>query len=140
MLGTRYGPVVGLPDAFCKNTDHFVNSARSKLCCYNQSSQPVVCSPKKPDLVPKKTQEKADRGFETYTRKTCITKHKINIKTRQKHRYNTVSIFRSIFFPRKYTVVNFFLSLTSITFRATVKSLQYSVHPAWLQTLVSRDL
>jgi len=24
--------VLGLPDAFCKNTGYFVNSARSKLC------------------------------------------------------------------------------------------------------------
>jgi len=23
---------IGLPDAFCKNTGHLVNSARSKLC------------------------------------------------------------------------------------------------------------
>jgi len=25
-------PHVGLPDAFCKNTGHFVDSSRSKLC------------------------------------------------------------------------------------------------------------
>ena len=40
--------------------------------------------------------------------KTCITTHKIDIKARQKHRYNTNPIFRSIFFPRNYTVVHLF--------------------------------
>ena len=41
----------------------------------------------------------------------CITKtkHKIDIKTHQKHRYNTIPIFRSIFLPRNYTVVHLFL-------------------------------
>ena len=36
----------------------------------------------------------------------CITKYKIDNKTRQKHRYNTIPIFRSIFFPRCYTVAH----------------------------------
>ena len=29
----------GLPNAFCKNTGHFVNSARSKLCRNSQVAQ-----------------------------------------------------------------------------------------------------
>ena len=29
----------------------------------------------------------------------------MDIKIRRKHRYNTISIFRSIFFPRNYTVI-----------------------------------
>jgi len=33
ILGPReIGALLGLPDAFCKNTGHLVNSARSKLC------------------------------------------------------------------------------------------------------------
>jgi len=34
---------------------------------------------------------------------------KIDIKTRQKHRYDAIPIFRSIFFPRKNTAVHLFL-------------------------------
>ena len=59
-----------------------------------------------PDLVPN-SQKKTDSSFEAYTRKTCTTTHKIDIKTRQKHRYNTSLIFRNIFFPHNYTVVHF---------------------------------
>jgi len=53
-------------------------------------------------------QDLPDSRFEAYTHKTCTTTHKIDIKTRQKHRYNTSSISRSIFFPRNYTVVHLF--------------------------------
>jgi len=35
-----------------------------------------------------------------------ITEHKIDNKTRQKHRYNTIAIFRSIFIPRCYIVAH----------------------------------
>jgi len=35
-----------------------------------------------------------------------ITKHKIDNKTRRKHRYNTIPIFRSSFFPLNYTAVH----------------------------------
>jgi len=49
-----------------------------------------------------------DSGVKTYTHKTCINKHKTDIKTRQKHRYNTIPIFRSIFFPRNYIVLHSF--------------------------------
>ena len=65
---------------------------------------PTCLHQKKPDLVPKNP----DSGFETCTHKTCTTTHKIDIKTRQKHRYNTNPIVRSIFFPRNYTVVHLF--------------------------------
>ena len=33
----------------------------------------------------------------------------MDIKTRQKHRQNAIPIFRSIFIPRKYSVVQLFL-------------------------------
>ena len=36
----------------------------------------------------------------------CVTKHKIDNKTRQKHQYNTIPIITSIFFPREYTVAH----------------------------------
>ena len=39
-------------------------------------------------------------------RSACINKHKIYNKTRQKYRYITIPIFRSIFFPRCYTVAH----------------------------------
>jgi len=57
-------------------------------------------------------------------------KHKIDNKTRHKHRYNTIPIFRSIFFPRNYTVVHLCFINTSKNVRETVKFLQYSLHPA----------
>jgi len=88
---------------------------------------PTCLHQKNTDLVPKKP----DSSFEAYTRKTCTTTHKIDIKTRRKHQYNTSPIFRSIFFPRNYTVTLScicFLSTTSIIFRATVNFLQYFVH------------
>ena len=65
---------------------------------------PTCLHQKKTDLVPKKP----NSNFEAYAHKTCTTTHKIDIKTRQKHRYNTSLIFRSIFFPRNYTVVHLF--------------------------------
>ena len=65
------------------------------------SRLPTCLHQKKPDLV----QKMPNSSFKTYTHKTRITKHKIDINTRQKHRYNTISIFRSIFFPCNYTVV-----------------------------------
>ena len=85
-----------------------------------------LSSPKKAIPCPKNP----DSSFEAYTHKTCTTTHKIEIKTRQKHRYNPSPFFRSIFFPCYYIVVHLFLLITSITFRATVKFFQYSVHPA----------
>ena len=54
---------------------------------------------KKAELV-----AKSQIAVRIYTHKTSITKHKIDIKTRQKHRYNTILIFRSTFFPRNCTV------------------------------------
>ena len=67
-----------------------------------------TCLQKIPNLVPKK-QTKRDSSLETCTYKTCITKHIIDIRTRQKHRYNIISIFWSVFFPRNCTVVHLFL-------------------------------
>ena len=65
---------------------------------------PTCLHQKKPDLVPKKT----DSSFEAYAHETCTTTHKIVIETRQKYRNNASPIFRSIFFPRNYTVVYLF--------------------------------
>jgi len=56
-----------------------------------------------------------------------IQKH---MKPRQKQRYNTIAIFRSILFPVITLSYICFLSITSMIFKATVKSLQYSLHPA----------
>jgi len=61
-----------------------------------------LSSPKKNRPCP----NKPNSSFEAYVNKTCTTTHKIDIKTRQKHRYNTSPIFRSIFFPRNYNVVH----------------------------------
>jgi len=57
----------------------------------------------------------------------------IDIETHQKHRYNAILIFTSIFFSRNYSTWSHicFLLNTSNIFRATVKPLQYSLHPAW---------
>ena len=63
-----------------------------------------TCPSKKPDLFPKKP----DNSFEAYTHNTRTTTHKTDIKTGQKHRYHTSPIFRSIFFPSNYIVVNLF--------------------------------
>jgi len=54
-----------------------------------------VSSPKKVRHCPKKSQIAVLR----HIHKTCITKHKIDIKTPKKHQYNTIPLFRSIFFP-----------------------------------------
>jgi len=46
-----------------------------------------------------------------YSHKTCVIKHKIDIKTRQKHQYNynTILIFGSIFYRSNCTVLHLFL-------------------------------
>ena len=53
--------------------------------------------------------------------KICITKHKIDIQTHQKNWLYQIPIFRSIFFPRNYTVLPYiyFLLNTSNIFRST---------------------
>ena len=73
---------------------------------YHNSGLPTCLHQKKPDLVPKKP----DSSFKALIHKICITKHKTDLKTRQKHRYNTIPLFRSIYFPRNYTVVHLFLT------------------------------
>jgi len=93
-----------------------------------------TCLHQKSQILSQKSQKNPNSSFEAYTHKTSTTAHKTDIKTRQEYGYNTSPIFRSIFFPRNYvvvSVVNLFLSITSIIFRATVKFLQYFVHPAW---------
>ena len=72
----------------------------------DQDCQPVTT--KKSQTLSQKSQKKPNNNFKAYSHKTYITKHKIDIKTLQKHRYNTISIFRSIFFPRNYTVEHLF--------------------------------
>jgi len=79
---------------------------------------PTCLHQKKPDLVPIK---KPDSSFEALTHKTCTTTHKIDIKTRQKRRYNTSPILRSIFFPRNDTVVHLFFINNIDHFRANSK-------------------
>jgi len=77
---------------------------QDRILLNHTTGLPTCLYQKKPDLVPKKP----GGSFEAYTHKTCTTTHKIDIKTSQKHRYNTSPIFRSIFFPRNYTVVHMF--------------------------------
>ena len=72
-----------------------------------QGCQPVFTKKTRP--CPKKGQKKPDSSFTAYTHKICITNQKIDIKTCQNHRYYTIPLFRSIFFPRNYTVTHFFL-------------------------------
>jgi len=67
-------------------------------------------SPEKARPCPQKSQKKTDSSFETYTHKKRITKHKTDIKTRQKHRYNKISIIRSSFLSRNYTLIHLFLT------------------------------
>ena len=52
--------------------------------------------------------KKPESSFAGYTHKACTTAHKRDIETRQKHRYNTNSVFRSIFLVRNYTVAHLF--------------------------------
>ena len=70
-----------------------------------------LSSSKKPD----------SSSFKAYTHKTCIIKQKIDIKTCQKHRYNTIPLFRNISFPVITLSYLCFLSITLVIFRATVK-------------------
>ena len=75
------------------------NSGR---CC---SGLPT-CLHQKSQTLSQKSQIAVLRHTVYTCHKTCITKHNIDITTRQKHRYNTISIFRNIFVPRKNTVVH----------------------------------
>ena len=79
---------------------------------------PTCLHQRKPDLVPKKP----DSSFEAYTHETCTTTHKIDIETRQKHRYNTSPIFRSIFYARNYTVMHLFFISSMDHFQGNSKN------------------
>jgi len=79
-------------------------SVKDRILLNYTTGLPICLRQKKTDLDLKKP----DSSFEAYTHKTCTTTHKIDIKTCQKHRYNTSPIFRSIFFPHNYTVVHLF--------------------------------
>jgi len=57
---------------------------------------PTCFYQKKPDLVPKNP----DTSFKALIHKLCITKHKTDVKTRPKHRYNTITLFKKhLLFP-----------------------------------------
>ena len=72
-----------------------------------QGCQPIFT--KKARLFPRKSQKKLDSSLKAQTHKTCINKHKIDIKTSHKHRYHMIPLFGSSFSPRNYTVVHLFL-------------------------------
>jgi len=76
------------------------------FACLQRPAELPTCLHQKSQTLSLKSQVEV---FEAYTHKTCTTTHKIDIKTRQKHRYNTSPYFGSIFFPRNYTVVHLFL-------------------------------
>jgi len=69
-----------------------------------------LSSPKKARPCPKKSRKSQIAGLRHIHIKHAqpVTTHKRDIKTRQKHRYNTSPISTSIFFPRNYTVVHLF--------------------------------
>ena len=102
-----------------------------QLIKVDQGCQPVFI--KKSQTLSQKSQKKPDSSFKAYTHKTCIIKHKVDIKTRQKHRYSTLTLFGSIFYDSVITLSYIcFLSIILTIFKATVKFFQYCVHPAWL--------
>jgi len=86
-----------------KQSRHFSPNDQQRGC------QPVFTKKARACLT--KRQKKPNTSFKAYSDKTCIIKHKIDIKTRQKHQYNyiTITILRSIFFPSNYTVLHLFL-------------------------------
>jgi len=73
-----------------------------------QGCQPVFTKISQ-TLSHNKPEKKPDSSFNAYIHKTCITKHKMDIKTRQKHRYNVIPLLGSIFLPRNYAAVHLFL-------------------------------
>jgi len=69
-------------------------------------------SPKKARPRPQKSQKEPNTSFKANSHKTCVIKHKIDIKTCQKHQYNynTIqSLAFSFFFRSNYTVLHLFL-------------------------------
>jgi len=68
-------------------------------------------SPQKSQTLSQKRQKKPNTSVKAYSHKTCIIKHKIDIKTRQIYHYNfdTIPIFRNIVFSSNYTVLHLFL-------------------------------
>jgi len=72
--------------------------------CAAQGCQPVFT--KKSQTL---SQQKPDSSFKALPHKTYLTKHKTDVRTHQKHSYNTIPLFRSIYLPRIYTVVHLFL-------------------------------
>ena len=92
----------------------------------------LVCSAEySPGLPTCLQQKKSDSSFKAYTHKICITKHKIDIKTHQEHRY-TIPLFRSIFFRVIMLLYVCFLSIKLIIFKVTVKYFSHFVHSAQL--------
>jgi len=56
-----------------------------------------TCFWKKSQTLSQKSQKRPGGSYKEYTHKTCITKHNINVITRQKHRYNTIPILKRIY-------------------------------------------
>jgi len=62
---------------------------------------PTCLYQKKSDLVSKMPDDSSFKAYYYTLNKISITNHKKDIKTCQKHQYNTIQLFRSIFFPHK---------------------------------------
>jgi len=85
---------------------HHLQQAKYRISAQLQDCQPVFT--KKSQTLSQKN-PKSQIAVLRHIHKTCITKHKIDIKTCQKHRYDTIPFFRSIFYPRNYTIHRMFL-------------------------------
>jgi len=79
--------------------EEMLHTGELQACDTKQGCQLVFTKKNRP-CPPKKT----DSPLKTYTHKTCITKHGIDIKT-QTHWYNTIPIFTSILFTHNYKQV-----------------------------------
>ena len=74
-----------------------------------------LSSPKEAKPIPKESRKIQVVIKHPHIKHACITKHKIDIKTHHKHRWNTILIFRSIFFPViTLTYICFLLNTLSV--------------------------
>jgi len=78
---------------------------RKKMCCIEESTCDIVGAFRRPRQW-FDTRESIPPCLPLVLPLTCITKRKIDKKTRQKYRYNIIPIFKTIFFPRDYTVAH----------------------------------
>jgi len=104
-----------------KGTAGLAGARVANLSLHQQKARPC----------PQKSQKKPNSSFKAYTHETYKPNTKYTLKLIRHIDIIQLQSLEAFSFPLISLSCICFLSLTSIIFRATVKSLQYSVHPAW---------